>query len=323
MRQRWYLCLCAVVGVLMVAACGGDPEPSEQNNNPVILLDENNATQGNNTTANNTVANNTAPNSEEKVNAFGQFDDCPVEARPVYVIDGDSYMLSSFQPDTREFNDVGLIRCPSQDPQATPFSMSVDRDAQAWVLFTSGEIFLVNTTNAECLSTRFQPNNGFALFGMGFVLDSPESDRDVLYIAGGDSGDLSEGSAGLGRVNFAETNYSPIASLQGWPELTGTALGELWGFFPATQPPRVAQIDRVTGEEKTTFPVSGIDGEPNAWAFAFWGGNFYLFYKSRTDPSTRIFELNGKTGNVDEIISDSGRYIVGAGVSTCAPTQQM
>ncbi|MEC9400162.1 MAG: hypothetical protein VX475_21230, partial [Myxococcota bacterium] len=153
MRQRWYLFLCA--GVLMAAACGGEPEPSEQNNNPVILLDENNATSGNNTTSSaNSTSGNTSPNSEEKVNAFGQFDDCPVEARPVYVIDGDSYMLSSFQPDTREFNDVGLIRCPSQDPQATPFSMSVDRDAQAWVLYTTGEIFLVNTTNAECLRTQ-------------------------------------------------------------------------------------------------------------------------------------------------------------------------
>ena len=232
-------------------------------------------------------------------------------------------MLSSFQPDTREFKDVGLIRCPSQVNGSTPFSMSVDRDAQAWVLYSSGEIFLVNTTNAECLSTQFRPNNGFTVFGMGFVLDSPLSDRDVLYIAGGDTSGISEGAANLGSVNFAETNYAPIAGLQGWPELTGTALGELWGFFPATQPPRVAQIDRVTGEEKTVFPVSGIDGDPNAWAFAFWGGNFYLFYKSQTDPSTRVFELDGKTGNVEEIMPDTGRYIVGAGVSTCAPTQQM
>ena len=53
------------------------------------------------------------------------------------------------------------------------------------------------------------------------------------------------------------------------------------------------------------------------------GGNFYLFYKSQTDPSTRVFELDGKTGNVEEIMPDTGRYIVGAGVSTCAPTQQM
>lgn len=318
MQKRWNLVLCLAVCATWVA-CGNEPEPAGANNEtPIIILDENNATTGANATT-----GNTSPNSEEKVNAFGQFDDCPVEARPVYVIDGDSYMLSSFQPDTREFKDVGLIRCPSQVNGSTPFSMSVDRDAQAWVLYSSGEIFLVNTTNAECLSTQFRPNNGFTVFGMGFVLDSPLSDRDVLYIAGGDTSGISEGAANLGSVNFAETNYAPIAGLQGWPELTGTALGELWGFFPATQPPRVAQIDRVTGEEKTVFPVSGIDGDPNAWAFAFWGGNFYLFYKSQTDPSTRVFELDGKTGNVEEIMPDTGRYIVGAGVSTCAPTQQM
>ena len=34
--------------------------------------------------------------------------------------------------------------------QATPFSMSVDREGQAWVLYTSGEIFKVSIEDASC-----------------------------------------------------------------------------------------------------------------------------------------------------------------------------
>lgn len=69
------------------------------------------------------------------------------------------------------------------------------------------------------------------------------------------------------------------------------------------------------------FFVSGIDGESNVWVFVFWGGNFYLFYKSQIDLSMCIFEFDGKTGVVDEIIFDFGCYIVGVGVSTCALIQ--
>lgn len=307
----------ALVGMsCALSACGEEATPAQDA--PVIIL-ENNAGPGDMMTSN-AMTSTTAPNADP--NMPGKFDDCPVAARPVYVIDGDTDMLSSFDPSSRTFKDVGQLRCPAAQG-ATPFSMSVDRDATAWVVYSSGEVFFVDTADATCRPTQFRPDNSFTVFGMGFVLESPTSTQDVLYIAGGTLAGLSQGDATLGSVDFAQQSYAPLAKLSGWPELTGTALGELWGFFPGTSPPKVAQIDRLTGAEGLTFPVTSIDGNPNAWAFAFWGGNFYLFYKSQTDDSTRVFELDGETGSVEEIITQTGRYIVGAGVSTCAPTQQM
>lgn len=311
-----------------LAACGGG-EGEQEDTPPVVIL--NNASEDNsaannqvsnnqstgNSNANNQSMGNGAPNTQT-----GPLDDCPVEARPIYVIDGRDYTLSSFDPRSMTFEDVGQINCPAADPRATPFSMSIDRDALAWVLYTTGELFLVDTTTAECQPTLFRPNNGFTLFGMGYVLDKPGATEDVLYIAGSDVGP-GQGASNLGRVDFETRSYQQLGGLSGDPELTGTAAGELWGFFPDTTPPKVAQIDRETGVLGKEYPITGITGDPNAWAFAFWGGDFYLFYKSQQDESTRIFKLEGDDGAVTEVDSNTGRYIVGAGVSTCAPLVSM
>jgi hypothetical protein len=199
--------------------------------------------------------------------------------------------------------------------------MSVDRTGRAWVLYSSGEIFYVEPSTLACTRSVFQPGQrGFDVFGMGFVLDEPGTTRDRLFVAGGGIDDISSGGATLGQVSMLDLSVAPVQALEGWPELTGTALGDLWGFFPGTSPPRVARISRTDGSLDSIFPITTIDGDPNAWAFAFWGGDFWLFYKSQDDPSTRVFKLESDDGSVTEVLSNTGRYIVGAGVSTCAPT---
>jgi len=112
-----------------------------------------------------------------------------------------------------------------------------------------------------------------------------------------------------------------VTAIDGWPEMSGTAAAELWAFFPnpLTGAARVSRIVPATGEEIETIPVDSlISGQPHMWAFAHWGGNFYLFYKSQTDPSSGVFEVQ-RDGQIEEILPDTGRFIVGAGVSTCAP----
>src|SRR5262245_53877375 len=77
----------------------------------------------------------------------------------IYVVDQANNFLS-FDPrligtPQSPFNLIGVLNCPAGLPQpgwtspATPFSMSVDRNGVAWVLYTSGEIFNVNITNAQ------------------------------------------------------------------------------------------------------------------------------------------------------------------------------
>ena len=61
----------------------------------------------------------------------------------------------------------------------------------------------------------------------------------------------------------------------------------------------------------------GID----TFAFAGWGGDFYLFVRScGLGNSTDVFRVDG-LGTMTAVVRDSGWNVVGAGVSTCAPAE--
>ena len=110
-----------------------------------------------------------------------------------------------------------------------------------------------------------------------------------------------------------------LGSLKGTPELTGTGDAKLWGFFPSVAMPRVASLDKKTAAEGKVYALRTLAGNPSAWAFAFWGGDFWIFLKKDLDTSTQVYHLRTGTGQVASVIPNSGRTIVGAGVSTCAP----
>ncbi|MEO6952933.1 MAG: hypothetical protein ABI321_14095 [Polyangia bacterium] len=247
-------------------------------------------------------------------------DGCSDSAKLVYVVDQDS-TLYSFDVPTLKFTQVGTLNCPAQFG-ATPFSMSVDRSANAWVLYNSGEMFEVSTTDASCTATSHQVGQaGLENFGMGFASDSSGSTDETLYIAGGSASNAGTGgTAKFATMTVPALSATAIGSVQGWPELTGTGKGELWGFFPSDSvTPRVAQLDKATGADGTVYQLGALSGTPAAWAFAFWGGNFYVFLQKANDASTSVYKVDGTTGALTTALSDTGKIIVGAGVSTCAP----
>ena len=81
----------------------------------------------------------------------------------------------------------------------------------------------------------------------------------------------------------SKSTLTKRGEVAGWPELTGTGDGELWGFFPDAVEPRVAQLDQSTGADLKTFPVPKLQGSPESWAFAHWGGRGWLLRAPR-DP---------------------------------------
>jgi hypothetical protein len=240
-------------------------------------------------------------------------------ARYLYVVDsGDEFLR--FDPETNVLTPLGTLSCPTS---SSPFSMAVDRDATAWVLYQDGQIFRVSSTDVSCTATSFVPNQaGFEVFGMGYVADAPGSSEETLYVSGGSLASVSTGAATLGRIDSSLT-LTAIGGLPGWPELTGTGAAELWGFFPDTSPPSVRQIDQSSGATPRTFPMSELGSSvgAQAWAFAFWGGRFFVFYQGATDLTTNIWRLDPADGSVVEVLHDTGYRIVGAGVSTCAPVE--
>ncbi|NIS34972.1 MAG: hypothetical protein GWO04_35770 [Actinobacteria bacterium] len=200
--------------------------------------------------------------------------------------------------------------------------MSVDRTGRAWVLHQDHRIYYASTIDASCTSSTFVPDqSGLELFGMGFVADAEGSSEETLFVAGGRELSIATGSATLAFIDDDTLALGTLGDLPGWPELTGTGSGELWGFFPDTSPPSVRQLDKSSGVTIAQHQLAELGSQPpSAWAFAFWGGRFYVFYQALLDPSTNVWRVD-PDGTVTQVLSNTGYRIVGAGVSTCAPVE--
>jgi hypothetical protein len=240
--------------------------------------------------------------------------ECVGRSRWIYTLD-ESGMLSTFNPTDRSYADIGLLTCPAS--WGTPFSMAVDQKAVAWVEYSSGELFRVDTATAACSATSFQVDPDLSNFGMGFVFQ-PTTGVDTLYVAGGPA--YGSVPSTLGIISFPSLALTRVATITfGDPELTGTGDGELWGFAPsfisATGVTTLAQIDPRTGAVLKSWEYPSIATSGASWAVKFWGGSFWLFL------GASVYEVPRATGVVSTAVDFPGRNIVGAGVSTCAPVQ--
>ncbi|MBI5486415.1 MAG: hypothetical protein HY905_03695 [Deltaproteobacteria bacterium] len=253
-------------------------------------------------------------------------DGCDERARWIYIVSAENQLIR-FYPDELRLEPVGTLDCTPTGTGATPFSMSVDRSATAWVLYgpglfggNAGELFRVSTVDAHCESTTFERNQeGLEVFGMGFSSDEAGGDRETLFIGGGPQLSIGTGTSTLATIDMAALRVGSIGPLPGWPELTGTGAAELWGFFPDTDPPSVSKIDKASGNVSDTYDLPIDTTSTEAWAFAFWGGDFWIFLKTLADSSTNIWKLETDDRSVTNVYPDIGQRIVGAGVSTCAP----
>src|SRR5207245_2192195 len=140
----------------------------------------------------------------------------------------------------------------------------------------------------------------------------------TLFIAGGVG--PTDPTSTLAKLDVANMTPHSVGTVTGWPELTGTGNAELWGFFPDASSPRVEQLNKATGGAMRTFPEGSLAGMPTAWAFAFYGGDFWIFLMKGIEFSTTVYQIDGMTGAIKGTTPTNTRTIVGAGVSTCAPT---
>ncbi len=249
----------------------------------------------------------------------GTVDDCSEGAKRIYLVTQEEILLR-FWPPTLELSEIGSLDCSPTSAGATPFAMSVDRNARAWVLYNDGEIFHVDTNTAGCASTAFVPGQeGFDVFGMAFVADAPGGTAETLFIAGPPAGAGPGSPARLGRIGGDTLTVTYLGPLATFPDLTGTGAAELWGFFPFQTPAVVQQIDKASGAVSGTQTIPFGFTDTVAWAFAFWGGDFFLFVQGGAAASSTIYRLDPDTGTTSSILADTGYTIVGAGVSTCAP----
>jgi hypothetical protein len=241
----------------------------------------------------------------------------------VYLITSQNVLLS-FYPPQGAFTQVGVINCPVTVSGDAPFSMAVSHEGVAYVAFQSGSVFEVSTLDANCRATSRVPSGTFAnQYGMGFSGDPAVDGGETLYLAGSPSGlgtPIVLGS--MSTSTFETTTVGEVVPNIYESELTGTASGQLFGFYainPDAAAAAIGEIDRTTGQlvAKDDLPSVNILG---GWAFAFWGGDFYTFTApGGPDTETLVQRFRPSDGSIVTVATTPGLTVVGAGVSTCAP----
>jgi hypothetical protein len=262
----------------------------------------------------------------------GSGDGCSAASKLIYTVDQHNE-LYQFDATTKAFTTLGTLNCPGTGagggpfaPDYEPFSMGVDRNANAYVLYVDqvlgspSKIFKVDTNTAglPCTATTFTAPTNLEEFGMGFSTTTAGGDQDQLFIAGGTAVQTTS-PADLNTLDVTSMAVAHLGTVTGSPELTGNANAELWGFFPDPNSPRIEQINKTNGASITPamLPAS-MKGMPMAWAFAFYGGNYFVFLMKGSESSTTVYEVT-PAGMLVGSTPAPGKVIVGAGVSTCAP----
>lgn len=227
--------------------------------------------------------------------------ECAETTKQIYVLATDR-ALYRFYPDKLQFVRVGQVACPTV---AGTFSMAIDRHGTAWVEYTDGRLFAVDTTNATCKPTNFRAGQvGFETFGMGYSLNGDAANSETLYVSG----------VGLAALDTKTFDLKFLGSLTyGRTELTGLDK-QLFAF--SVESGVIAGLNKTTGATEVVYRTSAVNDRA-AFAFAQWGGDFWVFTGNDHSIVTQYSPTEDKS---TVVVQNTGMLIVGAGSSTCAPT---
>ena len=227
--------------------------------------------------------------------------ECAETTKQIYVLATDR-ALYRFLPEKLEFVRIGQVACPTV---AGTFSMAIDRRGIAWVEYTDGRLFAVDTTTAKCQPTPFRPGQtGFETFGMGYSKNGDSETGETLYVSG----------VGLASLDTKTFKLGFLGSLTyGRTELTGLDT-QLFAFSVGSGV--IAGLNKTTGATEVVYRTSAVS-ERAAFAFAQWGGDFWVFTGDQHSIVTQYSPTENKS---TVVVQNTGMLIVGAGSSTCAPT---
>ncbi len=256
---------------------------------------------------------------------------CAPNSDLIYVLSDDK-QLWTYNPLNNLFVTVGALGCPTPN---TTFSMGVGRDGYAWVQDTAlvglnsvGDLFRMNVSDpADCVDPGYTPGaNGWNHFGMAFVSQSDINPCDSLYGAhwdgalGGFGEGVNVGKLGVFDEDALQMNTIGSNNYNG-AELTGTGDGRLYAFGGVPDA-KLIQFDKQTGEELEVISFAGFP-LTQAFAFAFWGGDFYFFTEAspgQIGTKSKVTRLDYDGDQSLTTVNAGGPVrVVGAGVSTCAP----
>ncbi|WP_437322418.1 hypothetical protein [Sorangium sp. So ce394] len=244
--------------------------------------------------------------------------------------------LYSFHPATLDFRFIGRFECAAPVDRwrveaVSPLSMAVDRSGVAWIGSHSGRLARLDIETGVCEPVISPPGNDpLWRFGMAFASDGV-SGEETLYLREallGGTRDEADPVRALAMFDARSRTARPLGVGEGGDaDLTGTGDGRLFGFVQGApgEPASLSEYDKRTGAALSQTPLSGVSiHDAASWAFATWGGAFYFFVMN-PDPIDRItssvYRYDPLSGAPPELLRDDlPAEVIGAGVSTCAPT---
>jgi hypothetical protein len=233
-------------------------------------------------------------------------------SRYIYLLDQDSNFFR-FDPTNFGVTFIGTLNCSAT---AYPYSMALQRNGQAWTLFTDGSLYKFDITTAQCQTTSYvsEQEGGLILFGMNFATDGVNG-IERLYI----SSDSSNPPYRLATLDVDTLEISVIGyydTISARAELTGTNDGRLFGLFEGT-PYILAEINRNTAEilSETSQNMIQYTSDSSYFAFTSYSSNFFLFVGNYNSTDIFLYDSSTKTTTKQNTISNG---IVGAGgASSC------
>lgn len=237
----------------------------------------------------------------------------PIPRRDVIYLVTLESKLMSFDPEKKgmsAYTAIGDLEC---NRYSSPQSMAVDRNGIAWVFYSSGHLYWVSTSDASCNPTKYVHPSGNTQLGMAFTSDRPNAPEETLYIA--------SASFGLATIDTKSLQVRNLGSHPTKGELAGGQDAKLFMFTPTTfgdfGHSRLDELDRRSYEPALAHHMRE-QAHLQAWAFARYGGLFYIFTSDAGEPSKcTVVDVEGKIERVRD--KDIGYRIVGAGQSTLVP----
>jgi hypothetical protein len=213
--------------------------------------------------------------------------------------------------------------------------MAVDRTATLWVYYWFDRVYRVDPSTLACTPAPYTTSQDAGggppfLFSMSFAADQPDAATDTLYAAL-DNPQFTMQPLRFGTVDLQGPSVTPIGTLQGNDQTYTAIAGRGDGRIFALQVQLGTSPVLMELDPKSGAPLSNETLPPAAanWpvSFASWGGDFYMvgYFGLSTNAievahystTTHAFTLVADTPGIDQ----GSNFIVGAGGSTCAPTQ--
>ena len=276
-------------------------------------------------------------------------DGCEENVRPIFVLtQGTPSTIHSFDPQTLSFASVVDVVCPDTADWVVS-SMSVDRSYHAWVEWGAlangqGDPYSKRLDRIDLATGNCEPDFGklpsvdewATPLGMAFVSDANGSAAERLFFVDNATKLYPlAGTAPLGPFYEFKPGEGTVFS---GVELTGTGEGRLFTMImnwtpewdhPCTAanpcPPtvHVGEVDKTNGSAISNVEVPDVEAmgiSPGGFAFAHWGGHFWIFISKDFGP-TKVYDYDPVAISTSLAMSDGPDGVVGAGVSTCAPLE--